>query len=140
VRLGLVDEYEVTAVAAHGLAAGGVANTAVPNYVYRWTEREFEKTIASYAPHARHRFVYLRELEIPWSVVDASGGLRGNVVRALAPIARVVARAAPSQANLFAFGVVKPESPEGLQPWLRAGELGPVPNEAWIRARYDVKA
>ena len=71
VRLRLVDDYEVGAVAAHGLVAGGVANTAVPNYVYRWTEREFEKTVASYAPHARHRFVYLRELEIPWSVVDA---------------------------------------------------------------------
>lgn len=55
VRLGLVDEYEVTAVAAHGLAAGGVANTAVPNYVYRWTEREFEKTIASFASRSSGR-------------------------------------------------------------------------------------
>jgi SAM-dependent methyltransferase len=139
VRLGLVDEYEVTAVAAHGLLAGGVANTAVPNYVYRWTEREFEKTIASYAPHARHRFLYLRELEIPWSVVDAGGGTRGAVMRALAPFARGVTRVAPSQANLFAFACVKPPGPEGLQPWLRPGEGGPEPDPEWIRARYGVR-
>ena len=138
VRLGLVDEYEVTAVAAHGLAAGGVANTAVPNYVYRWTEREFEKTIASYAPHARHRFLYLRELEIPWSVVDAGGGLRGRVLRSLAPVARATARVAPSQANLFAFAAVKPRGPEGLQPWLRQGPSGPEPDGDWIRSRYGV--
>ena len=48
-----VDPYELTAVVANGFASGGVRNTAVPNYVYRWTERELEKTIASNAPHAR---------------------------------------------------------------------------------------
>ena len=46
VRLGAVDEYELAAVAAHGLRSGGVANSSTPNYVYRWTEREVEKTVA----------------------------------------------------------------------------------------------
>lgn len=136
VRLGLVDDYEVSAVAAHGLVAGGVANTAVPNYVYRWSEREFEKTIASYAPHARHRFVYLRELEIPWSVVAAGRGVRGLVLRALAPLARTVAWMLPSQANLLAFACVKPPGAEGLQPWIRDRGAGPEPDADWIRARY----
>jgi SAM-dependent methyltransferase len=135
-RVGLVDDYEVTAVAAHRFAAGGVANTAVPNYVYRWTEREVEKTIAAHAPHLRHRFLYHRELEIPWSVVDAGGPARRIAFRGLAPAARAVARIVPSQTNLFAFAVVKPGLPEGLQPWLREGEAGPQPDEAWIRARY----
>lgn len=120
-RAGLVDDYEVTAVAAHGFAAGGVANTAVPNDVYRWTEQEFEKTSSSYAPHARGRFVYLREPEIPWSVVDAMGGLRARAVRALAPLAEAVVRVIPSQANLFAFAAVKLGE---LQPWLRHGPSG----------------
>jgi len=134
-RAGLVDDFEVSAVAAHGLVAGGVANTAVPNYVYRWTEREFEKTISSNAPHARHRFVYLRELGIPWSIVEAAGGVRARVLRALAPIAEGVVKVVPSQANLFAFAVVKLD---GLQPWLRPGPAGPQPDEDWIRRRYPV--
>ncbi len=133
-RLRLVDDFEVTAVAAHDFAAGGVANTAIPNYVYRWTEREVEKTIASFAPHLQHRFLYLCELEIPWSVVDAGGSTRGAVVRGLAPVVRGVARIMPSQANLFAFAVVKP-GPDGLQPWLREGPAGPEPDRDWFRSR-----
>jgi SAM-dependent methyltransferase len=135
VRAGLVDDYEVGAVAAHGLRAGGVANTAVPNYVYRWTEREVEKTIASYAPHARHRFLYLRELEVPEAVLASTRGARGTLLRALAPMAKGAARVLPGQANLFAFAVVKEG---GLQPWLREGAQGPEPDEAWLRERYVV--
>ncbi len=138
VRAGLVDEYEVGAVAAHGLEAGGVANTSVPNYVYRWTEREVEKTVASHAPHARHRFVYLRELELPPSVLASTRGARATALRALAPMARGVARVLPGQANLFAFAILKPEGPGGLQPWLREGADGPVPDEGWVRERYRV--
>ena len=46
-RTGLVPQYEVEAVIGSGLQHGGVNNTEVPNFVYRWTEREFEKTIAT---------------------------------------------------------------------------------------------
>lgn len=135
VRAGLVDEYEVGAVAAHGLQAGGVANTPVPNYVYRWTEREVEKTVASFAPHARHRFLYLRELELPPSVLGSTRGPRAAALRALGPLAQGVARVLPGQANLFAFAVVKEAL---LQPWLREGAAGPEPDEAWVRQRYAV--
>ncbi len=137
VRAGLVDDYEVGAVAAHGLEAGGVGNTSVPNYVYRWTEREVEKTVASYAPQTRHRFLYLRELELPEAVLDSTRGGRATVLRALGPVARGVARVLPSQANLFAFAVVE-AGPDGLQPWLREGADGPEPDEAWVRERYVV--
>lgn len=135
VRAGLVDDYEVGAVAAHGLEAGGVANTSVPNYVYRWTEREVEKTVASYAPHRRHRFIYRRELEFPEEVLESTRGRRAAALRALAPVAKGVARVIPSQANLFAFAVVKQQE---LQPWLRRGEQGPEPDETWVRERYAV--
>lgn len=137
IRLGVVDEYELTAVAANDFSAGGVRNTAVPNYVYRWTEREVRKTIASAAPHARHEFLWFHELEVPLSIYEVGGGRRavGTALRALQPAARLVARIAPGQANLFAFAVLKPELPDDLQPWLRPGEDGPAPDEAWIRSR-----
>lgn len=135
VRLGAVDEYELGAVAAHGLRAGGVRNSAVPNYVYRWTEREVEKTIASYAPHARHRFRYFREFELPEVVLDVDRGLRARVLRVARPAAAAVTRLLPSQANLFAFVVEKPRLPDDLQPWMAAAA---TPDGAAIGRRYGV--
>ena len=55
VRAGRVPVYETCAVRSHNFRYGGVRNTGVPNYIYRWTETEVEKTIASYAPHAPHQ-------------------------------------------------------------------------------------
>jgi SAM-dependent methyltransferase len=112
-RLGVVDEYELTAVADNGFNSGGVRNTAVPNFVYRWTEREVEKTIASAAPQRRHRFVWFREFELPVSVLELGGKARW---RFAAPPLRLVTKAFPKQANLFAFAVFR----EGLQPWMQS--------------------
>jgi SAM-dependent methyltransferase len=125
IRLGAADEFELTAVADSDFRSGGVRDTAVPNYVYRWTEREVEKTIKSAAPQARHKFVYFRELELPLSVLELSGR---SAWRLAAPVLRLVARVLPRQANLFAFAVFK----EGLQPWMRSET---EPDEAWIRRR-----
>jgi ubiquinone/menaquinone biosynthesis C-methylase UbiE len=136
VRLGAVDEYEVGAVAAHGLRAGGVANTAVPNYVYRWTEREVEKTVASYAPHARHRFRWFREFELPEVLLQRDRGLRGRLLRLARPAIRVVTRVAPSQANLLAFVVEKPRLPDDLQPWMSSAE---EPDARAVGRRYAIE-
>ena len=76
IRLGVADEYELTAVADNAFRSGGVRNTGVPNYVYRWTEREVEKTIRSAAPHARDEFLWFHELELPLSVLEVGGGRR----------------------------------------------------------------
>jgi SAM-dependent methyltransferase len=134
--LGLVDEYELTAVAAHDFRAGGVRDTSAPNYVYRWTEREVSKAIASNAPHARHRILFFHELELPFSVLGMRYGRPGELVARIAePALGLVTRIFPGQANLFAFCVLKPALPQDLQPWMRLAEEGPVPDEAWIRAR-----
>ena len=124
-RIGVVDEYELTAVADNAFSSGGVRNTAVPNFVYRWTEREVEKTIASAHPERRHRFVYFRELELPVSVLELSGKARWRL--AAAPL-RLVTKVFPGQANLFAFAVFR----EGLQPWMRDEA---TPDADAIRAR-----
>jgi SAM-dependent methyltransferase len=109
-RMGVAEEYELTVVAAEGFRAGGVANSAVPNYVYRWTERE--KTIRSAAPERRHRFVWFRELELPLSILEATGKSAWRFARW--PL-RALVTVLPGQANLFAFAVLKEE----LQPWMR---------------------
>ena len=111
-RMGVAEEYELTVVAAEGFRTGGVANSAVPNYVYRWTEREVEKTIRSAAPERRHRFVWFRELELPLSVLEATGKSAWRLARW--PL-RALVTVLPGQANLFAFAVLK----DDLQPWMR---------------------
>src|SRR3990170_1323549 len=99
VRLGAVDEYELAAVAAHGLRSGGVANTSTPHYVYRWTEREVEKTLASFAPHARHRIRFFREFELPETLVEADRGARAGLLRLAGAGVSGVTRIVPSPSN-----------------------------------------
>jgi SAM-dependent methyltransferase len=138
VKLGAVDEYELAAVAAHGLQSGGVANTSTPNYVYRWSEREVEKTVASFAPHARHRIRFFREFELPEALVEVDRGSRASLLRLAAPVVSGVTRVLPRQANLFAFAIEKPQLPRDLQPWMRVddGELRPDP--AVVGERFEV--
>jgi SAM-dependent methyltransferase len=138
VRLGAVDDYELGAVAAHSFRSGGVANTSTPNYVYRWSEREVEKTVASFAPHARHRIRFFRQFELPEAVVQIDRGARAGVLRLARPVVTLITRVLPRQANLFAFLVEKPRLPHDLQAWMRVedGELGPDPDV--VGRRYEV--
>jgi SAM-dependent methyltransferase len=136
VRLGAVDEYELAAVAAHELRSGGVANTSTPNFVYRWTEREVEKTVASFAPHVRHRIHFFREFELPEGLVEFDRGSRARLLRLAAPVVTGVTRVLPSQANLFAFAIEKPHAPEDLQPWMRMEAGQPRPDPAVVGKRY----
>jgi SAM-dependent methyltransferase len=49
-RLGASSEYEDMAVRVSGGTHGGLRNTAIPNYVYRWTPRDLKKTLCSGFP------------------------------------------------------------------------------------------
>jgi ubiquinone/menaquinone biosynthesis C-methylase UbiE len=136
VRLGAVDEYELAAVAAHGLRSGGVANTSTPNYVYRWSEREVEKTVASFAPHARHRLRFFREFELPDTLIEADRGPRAALLRLARPVVTGITRVLPSQANLFAFAIEKPQLPDDLQPWMRVDGGVLLPDPDAVGRRY----
>jgi SAM-dependent methyltransferase len=49
VRLGLSFPYEIGGVANNGYT-GGLRNGLIPNYIYRWTEREVIKSVLTYHP------------------------------------------------------------------------------------------
>jgi ubiquinone/menaquinone biosynthesis C-methylase UbiE len=138
VRVGAVDDFELAAVAAHGLRSGGVANTATPNYVYRWTEREVEKTVASFAPYARHRLRFFREFELPQLVLAANRGVKPRLLRLARPVVTGITRVLPRQANLLAFVIEKPRLPEDLQPWMGLEDGEPVPDPDSVGRRYHV--
>jgi hypothetical protein len=113
VRLGLVEEYEVTAVAGNGGRWGGVRNGPIPNHVYRWTEREVQKTVRSALPGYEHDVRFAYGVRVPSERLGDRRLVRA--AQALAPIAGLVAR---RQGNEFAFIVHKNVRP---QPWLREG-------------------
>lgn len=137
-KLGFAEEYEVCNVVTEGLGFGGVRNTLVPNYVYRWTEREVTKTIASYAPHARHDIKFFYDLKFPFgSLVDRNPAYLIAAI-ALYPFARMAAKLFPKQSNLFAFYVKKPDLPRSLLPWLKLESGDIALNMPWIKERYDV--
>jgi SAM-dependent methyltransferase len=54
--LGLSEEYEYSAVKNN--KRGGVDNTNIPNFVYRWTEMEVLKLINSYKPLNKYKIYF----------------------------------------------------------------------------------
>jgi SAM-dependent methyltransferase len=50
VRLRLSFPYEIAAVADNGYTNGGLRNGPIPNYIYRWTQRELRKSVFAYHP------------------------------------------------------------------------------------------
>ena len=63
----LSQDYEITAVLDKNKTydRGGVDNSIIPNFVYRWTEREIKKLFSSYEPQYSHKinFFYDSDFE-----------------------------------------------------------------------------
>ena len=147
-RLGVSQTYEHSAVFSEGCQFGGVNNTDVPNYVYRWNEREVEKTIKSYAPGARHRFHYKYGHDLPALMCDDPAtprvrrrkDLKRLVIYTARPFYELLTMVFPKQQNLFAAFVEKPILPRDLQPWLTVEDGRVRFDERWGRETYrDVR-
>lgn len=111
---GLTARYELDAVTGNDFTYGGVNNTQMPNFVYRWTEREFQKTIRSFDPASKHRFRYFYGLNLP-----ARNGMMGKLLGIAAPAIFVLTRVLPRQCNSFAMVALRPRGPDEIWPWLR---------------------
>lgn len=123
VRLGLTAEHELEAVIGNGGDMGGVANTGVPNFVYRWTEREVRKTVESFDPARPARLAFLYGLRLPLERLDAHHApWKGAALRLAAGMAQGLGRLFPRQGNLFAFHV---DRTAPLHPWIREAPDGP---------------
>jgi hypothetical protein len=90
----------------------------VPNFVYRWTEREIEKTVASFDPGHQHVFRYYYGLRVPIERLVSTGQTVFRlIVSLLTPALRLFTRLAPTQCNEFAFSIVKTGE---LKPWMES--------------------
>ena len=134
-KIGLTEQFEV----AGNFNGHGVNGTDIPNFIFRWTEREVEKTLKSYAPQFNH-FVSYRY----YSNYPNGHGFRplGKLlIKILRPAYSLLISALPKQQNIMAFFVLKPKSPDNLKPWLsHSPESDEITvNRDWIRRAYRKK-
>lgn len=137
VALGFGQTYEHAAVFFNDWTCGGVNNTSVPNYVYRWTQRELKKTICSFAPWGRHRFRFIHELRIPWR--QLSGRKNRLVLWSIVlvfPFVKAINAIFPIFTNCFAAIVLKPQTTSDLHPWVKYCDGSFQINIDWFRSRY----
>jgi SAM-dependent methyltransferase len=143
VATGFSFPFEVLSVQAHGFQSGGVRNTNVPNYIYRWTRREVEKTVSSYLAETGglvHASGYwdlnLDELDLSLRATTTRLRLVSSLVgekcffgllRSLQRILNVVP-GIRRQGNKF-FCLIEKES--ALRPWLAPSGEGVVFNQSF---------
>lgn len=135
VRFGVGQDYEIAAVAGNGYCHGGVRNTPIPNYVYRWTERDVRKTINTFAPYRTDQFLFFYGLRIPWLQLQMrKRKLFYILMRVASPVLHVFTWLFPKESNNFCFAVVKAPMPDALHPWLVMTESGPDINREYVES------
>lgn len=135
IRCGLTSDFELEPALLSDGKSGGWRNTPVPNYVYRWTEREVEKTLSSFDPAHRNIFEYHYHWTLPLQRIAMA---RNPVIRATVKIAQAgkwfLETLLPRQANNFGIVVRKSDV---LQPWVRKDGDHIVPDLDYISLKYD---
>jgi ubiquinone/menaquinone biosynthesis C-methylase UbiE len=117
---GLIPDYETEPLVLSEGKEGGLRNTNIPNYIYRWTEREVEKTVNSYLPQFSHKFEYFYAYRLPIQRMTMSNNQAKRIfVNLMAKIIWPIEKILPRQGNCFAFKVSK-EGP--LRPWLKKSD------------------
>jgi SAM-dependent methyltransferase len=115
-RAGFTPDFELEAVSDGGYETGGVANGPIPNFIYRWTEWEIEKTIRSFDPGHVDKIRYFYGLLLPTLRFDHTNmPVRRIIMKILAPVAGILARLFPNQGNQFGWAIIKTDQ---LQDWL----------------------
>ena len=134
----LTQVYEHAAVHYNGGKFGGRNNTEIPNFVYRWTEREVEKTIQTYAPYCKHKIVFRYGSAFPCTPeLELKGKWKGLFLRIMRPFHLVFSMIFKKQQNLFAFFVRKPQPSEELFPWLIRDQHNNIGfNTDWSNEKY----
>lgn len=136
-KLKFAQTYECAAVFYNECQYGGVNNTDIPNYVYRWSERDVEKTIKSYAPFVEHNFHYDYGTGFPTTPkLENKGKLKHLFLITMKPFYWLFVKMFPKQQNLFGFYIEKPTLPEMLFSWLIFNGEKIVFNKEWGEKKF----
>ena len=133
-KLKLTYQYELPAVFFNDMKYGGLNNSEIPNFVYRWTENEIEKVINTYAPYLKHRVTYFYGISIP--------KLKENfmIKKIFFLILKILLKFIPNhQGNLFGFFIEKPDSESKLLPWIIHENENLKLNKVWLKKNWMLK-
>ena len=116
--LNLSQEYELSAVINkdHSYDKGGVDNTNIPNFVYRWTEREIYKLISSYEPQYKHEIQYFYDIDFEGYKTVRKLDYKKIVLSIFEVFAKLYFKIFNTEKNLFCFFINKEN--RKIQSWL----------------------
>jgi ubiquinone/menaquinone biosynthesis C-methylase UbiE len=136
-KLGLGETHELQAVYDHGFGYGGVANTGIPNFVYRWTENEVTKTIASNNPATSPDITFFYGLEVPFTrLAVKKNKLFYYITKYGYPfLFSFFYLFYKHFGNRFAFYIKKSKHGEDLHPWLVVEKGQLQPNKTYISSQ-----
>jgi ubiquinone/menaquinone biosynthesis C-methylase UbiE len=138
-KFNITQIYEHAAVYYNDCNYGGMNNTEIPNFVYRWTEREIEKTIQAYAPYCEHNYIYRYSMTFPSTArLEKKNKLKILFLISMQPFYWLFIKVFKKQQNLFAFFIEKPDFGKNLFPWLiyKDDQLKFCFNKKWGDERY----
>jgi len=134
INLNLSYKYELPAVFFNNCNYGGVQNSEIPNYIYRWKENEVKKTIDCYAPYTNHKIFYYYDLNIPERYKNKF------FLKYMFTLLRIIFKTIlPKQLNIFAFFIKKPNFDSDLLPWLKIEDNLLKINKNWINDNWNKK-
>jgi len=138
IKAGITEEYEISAVRYNDFKYGGVNNSQIPNFVFRWTEREILKTIKSFAPQLNHHIRFHYALALP-AVFErpSNSSYKIRILKLLYTLLKPLILLATiffkKQQNLFCINIVKSESKKNIKPWIKLDRLdGFAINIDWV--------
>ncbi len=138
VFFGVGQDFEHAAVYYNNCKYGGVRNTPIPNYIYRWTRQEIKKTVLCNHPYGPHRFEFVHKIRIPWVALRGRKNKLPLLMACAAwPFLAILSWIAPSQSNCFAAVIFNPDLSRETFPWLTPSANGlPTLNSKWLEERY----
>jgi ubiquinone/menaquinone biosynthesis C-methylase UbiE len=136
-RFSLTPSYEVEPLAISGGEWGGVRNTNIPNFIYRWTRREVKKTVSSFMPQYKHEYYFFYELSVPTQRLAMSKNILVKTIAFVADkLIYILRPILEKQANSFAFLITKKGE---LQPYLLEKNNTIEFNTEYARKLYNVE-
>ena len=122
IKLKISEKFELSAISSGDQFGdhGGVDNSNIPNYVYRWTETEITKLINSYDPKYQHiiKFDYKYDYEnLINKILNKKVKIFISIIFSI--LTKVLNILLRKQSNLFSFFIDKYESQKSKHFWIK---------------------
>ena len=117
VACGLAPAYEVDGVIADGFS-GGWRNGEVPNFIYRWTEREVINVVRALDPAVEPDVTFEYGLRLPAERMRMAPWWQRATFKGVSWVVQALFQLVPSQGNEFAM-LIRRGPHQRLQPWIR---------------------